>query len=362
MGAYLPLCSYKEFRTSAPAYLIKVLFRSIVNKVKLGDYWRSIWKKYAHGRKLSDEKMVWVVNAKKSGLASRDIASTQNVSIRRVEQIYAKYRKSGAVPSLKRAGRPRVEIPIGERNAIIEASKKFGVGACYLASLLETDYSLKTNHMRVYRVLKEEGMLYSQARQRFKRKWIRYEREHSNSLWHVDWHEMKSSVYKGKWIVIYEDDASRYILGYGVFDSPTAENAVSVLKQAIREHGRPATILSDRGTSFYAVEAEAKTRGLTKFELYLMGNHIKHILSRVRHPQTNGKLEKLFDTIERGLTKGFSPIDRCVEWYNCIKPHGALDLERAETPLEAYYRKMPEEEKDDLLINPSLLLECEMIS
>ncbi len=93
-----------------------------------------------------------------------------------------------------------------------------------------------------------------------------------------------------------------------------------------------------------------------------MRNHINQILSRVRHPQTNGKLEKLFDTMERGLAKGFSPIDRCVVWYNCIKPHGALDLERAETPLEAYYRKMPEEEKDDLLINPSLLLESEMIS
>ena len=299
-----------------------------------------------------------MVKARESGLASGDVARTQNVSVRRVEQLYAQYRKSGVVPCLKKAGRPRVNIPVEERNAIIEASKKFGVGACYLVSLLRRDYSVETNHMRIYRVLKEEAMLYNTARQRFKRKWIRYEREHSNSLWHVDWHEMKSSVYKGKWLVIYEDDASRYILGYGVFDSPTAENAVNVLKEAIRRYGRPASILSDRGSSFYAVEAEAKTKGLTKFELYLMGNHIKQILSRVRHPQTNGKLEKLFDTVERGLAKGFSPIDKCVEWYNCIKPHGALDLERAETPLEAYYRKM---EEKDILIDPSLMWESEMI-
>ncbi|MGH7080805.1 MAG: DDE-type integrase/transposase/recombinase, partial [Acetobacteraceae bacterium] len=341
--------------------LIKQLFRSIVKKVKLGDYWRSLWKRYGYGaRKLSDEKVVWVVKARESGLATRDVASTQNVSVRRVEQLYAQYKKSKEIPSLKKAGRPRVEIPVGERNAILEASKKFGVGACYLVSILKRDYSVETNHMRVYRVLKEEGMLYSTARTRFKRKWIRYEREHSNSLWHVDWHEMKASFYKSRWLVIYEDDASRYILGYGVFDSPTSKNAVDVLKKAILEHGvKPPSILSDRGSSFYAVEAEAKTKGLTEFELYLMRNHIKQILSRVRHPQTNGKLEKLFDTIERGLAKGFSPIDRCVEWYNCIKPHGALDLERAETPLEAYYRKM--EEKDEL-IDPSILtMESEMI-
>ena len=311
--------------------LIKQLFRSIVNKVRLGDYWRSIWKKHGYGsRKLSEEKVVWVVKARESGLAARDIASTQNITVRRVEQLYAQYRESGEIPSLKKAGRKRIDIPIEERNAIIEASRKFGVGACYLVSILKRDYGIdETNHMRVYSVLKEEGLLYNTARTRFKRKWIRYEREHSNSLWHVDWHEMKSSVYRGKWLVIYEDDASRYILGYGVFDSPSSENAVSVLKEAIREHGRPASILSDRGTSFYAVESETKTKGLTEFELYLMRNHIKHILSRVRHPQTNGKLEKLFDTVERGLAKGFSPIEECVRWYNCIKPHGALDLEKS---------------------------------
>ncbi|MFP3295941.1 MAG: hypothetical protein RXN81_07450 [Caldisphaera sp.] len=25
-----------------------------------------------------------------------------------------------------------------------------------------------------------------------RKKWIRYEREYSNSLWHVDWHEIKN--------------------------------------------------------------------------------------------------------------------------------------------------------------------------
>jgi putative transposase len=341
--------------------LIKQLFRTIVNKVKLGDYWRSIWKKYGHG-KLSGSQIGWIIKARdEDGLSTRDIASTQNVSVRRVEQLLAQHRKFGGVPVFKKAGRPRVEIPIEERNAIIEASKKFGVGACYLVSILKRDYGIEpTNHMRIYRILKEEGLLYSTARTRFKRKWIRYEREHSDSLWHVDWHEMKSSVYRGKWLIIYEDDASRYILGYGVFDSPSSENAASVLTDVIREHGvRPASILSDRGTSFYAVEAEAKTKGLTVFELYLMRNHIKQILSRANHPQTNGKLEKLFDTIERGLAKGFSPIEECVHWYNCIKPHGALDLERAETPIEAYYRKM--EEKDELFDPSILTMESEMI-
>jgi len=287
-----------------------------------------------------------------SGVKSRDVASVQNVSVRRVEQLYAQYKRDGCIPSLRKAGRHRVEVTESERLAVRDAVKKFGVGACYLEGVLKRFYGIGMHHMRIYQVLREEGLLASRARRYVRRKWIRYEREHSDSLWHTDWYEIEASIYKGRYLIIYEDDASRLIVGYGIFDSPSSENAVKVLDETIRKHGRPTSILSDRGSSFYAVEAEARVKGLTKFELYLMRNHIKQILSGVSHPQTNGKLEKLFDTIEKGLAKGFSPIDECVRWYNTIKPHGALDLKNAETPIEAYYRKTETKEE---LMDPSIL-------
>jgi len=274
------------------------------------------------------------------------------VSVRRVEQLYAQYKRDGCIPSLKKAGRHRIEITVEERLAVVDAVKRFGVGACYLVGVLKRFYGINTHHMKIYQVLRKEGLLASKARRYVRRKWIRYEREHSNSLWHADWCEIETSIYRGKYLIVYEDDASRFIVGYGIFDSPSSENAMSVLDEAIRKHGRPASILTDRGSSFYAVEAEARVKGLTKFELYLMKHHIKQILSGISHPQTNGKLEKLFDTIEKGLAKGFSPIDECVRWYNNIKPHGALDLENAETPIEAYYRKMETKEE---LMDPSIL-------
>jgi putative transposase len=265
--------------------LIKQLFRSLVKGVRLGAYWRSIWKRYSYG-KLNDAQIRWIVKAKEDGIKSRDIASIQSVSVRRVEQIYTQYKRDGCIPSLKKAGRHRVEITDSERLAVRDAVKRFGVGACYLVGVLKRFYGFKTHHMKIYQVLREEGLLASRARRYVRRKWIRYEREHSNSLWHTDWYEIEASIYRGKYLIVYEDDASRYIVGYDVFDSPSSENAVKVLDEAIRRHGRPASILSDRGSSFYAVEAEAKVRGLTKFELYLMKNHIKQILSGVSHPQT----------------------------------------------------------------------------
>lgn len=337
---------------------IKKSFLKLVKKVRLGHYWKSIWKRLDH-EKLDESKVRWIVRAKERGERSRDVAFVQGVSVKRVNQLYARYRKEGSIPVLKSPGRPRIEIPFDEREAIRNAKRRFGVGACYLVPVVKRFYGMDTNHMRVHRVLKEDDLLSSRARRYIRRKWLRYEREHSNELWHVDWHDMKHPSYQGKHLIVYEDDASRRIMGWGLYDEESSPRSVEVLKRAIKEHGRPDVVLSDRGSTFYAPESEARERGLTVFELYLMSNHIQQILSGVRHPETNGKLEKLFDTIETGLEKGFLPIEECLYWYDCIKPHGALQLERAETPIEAYYRKMRQR---DVLVDPSILIqEREMI-
>ncbi len=44
------------------------------------------------------------------------------------------------------------------------------------------------------------------------RKYIKYEREYSNSLWHIDWTEYN----KKEKLIIIEDNASRFIVGLGV--------------------------------------------------------------------------------------------------------------------------------------------------
>ena len=281
-----------------------------------------------------------------------DIARALGISERWVKHLYSSYRRGGAVPSPKNPGRPKAEISTEERAAIKHAWTRFKVGACCLAPVLRRYYGIETNHMRVYQVMKEEGLLYHKARRHFRRSWIRYERAHSNELWHVDWHQMKDQRWKEMWLIVYEDDSSRRIMGYGMFEHATSPHSVEVLDQAIREHGKPKSVLDDRGSTFYAIESEARKRGLTEFELYLMRNHMEQILAGVRHPETNGKLEKLFDILENGLARGISSIGECVYWCNCLRPHGALEIERAETPIEAYYRKLPQR---DLLIDPSLL-------
>ena len=82
------------------------------------------------------------------------------------------------------------------------------------------------------------------------------------------------------------DNASRFVTGYGIFDNATTENALKVLDQTIGNHGRPASIMTDHGTQFYANEKESQKRGAGKFEKRLVELGIRQILAGVGHPQT----------------------------------------------------------------------------
>jgi len=240
--------------------LIKKLLHPLLKAGRLGTFWRSIYKRYRHGRKLVDGQVEWLIRARESGTKNSDIAKALGISERWVKHLYSRYRSEGRVPSPGRPGRPGLEIPIEEREAIVLAYRTFKVGACYLVPVLKRYYGVETNHMRVYRVMSEEGLLYSKARYRVKRRWVRWEREHSNTLWHVDWHEMEDQRWKGMQLIVYEDDASRRIMAHGVFEHATSPHSVEVLKRAMAEHGRPKSILDDRGSTFYAVESEARKK------------------------------------------------------------------------------------------------------
>ncbi len=57
------------------------------------------------------------------------------------------------------------------------------------------------------------------------------------SLWHLDWYEMdKIAPELGEWLLTVEDDASRRIMGFGVFDNATSSHSVQILQEAVDKH------------------------------------------------------------------------------------------------------------------------------
>ena len=78
------------------------------------------------------------------------------------------------------------------------------------------------------------------------------------------------------------------------------------------------------------------------FEKFLEENNIKHIMARIKHPQTNGKIEKWYHTYEKSR-KLFDDFDKFVNWYNSIRYHESLDEKHyLQTPEDAFWARLPE--------------------
>jgi len=296
--------------------------------------------------KLNERKIRWIVQEKLRGRSTGELALIQRISDRRVRQLWQTYRRNGILPELRKPGRRRTPPRLKEACLIMQVHDRFKVNALALEEVLKSMYGLKIPHNRIHTVLRETGRALPEPSKQRRRKWVRYEREHSMSLWHTDWKQL----WDGRWWIAYMDDASRLIVGHGVFQQATAENTIHVLKQATSKYGPPREILTDHGSQFYANEGERKEKGISQFEAHLAEKGIKHILCRINHPQTNGKLERFYGVSDQKQHQ-FKSIDEYVQWHNEIKPHMSLNFEALETPIQAFHRKQPQDKP--LTVEPS---------
>jgi len=102
-------------------------------------------------------------------------------------------------------------------------------------------------------------------------------------------------------------------------------------------------LILDHGSEFGAHRINKDGSWDSEFKRHVQALGIKLILAAVRHPQTNGKVEKWFHTYVR--FKGeFETLEEFIQWYN-RRPHGALELEKLESPEDAFWSRLPIEAK-----------------
>ena len=293
-------------------------------------------------RKLNKRKILWIIREVDKGeLSIRKIAKIQNISERWVREIYRRFKgKDLRDPNLevfKKPGRKPKPITEEEINLINEIHQEFPMGAVSIERLLKNyQYEMQLSHNRIHRILLMLGLSKRNPKKSKRRKWIRYERRYSNSLWHVDWME-----FKGEKVIAYEDDASRFIVGFGVFRNATAKHSVEVLRKAVEEWGKPKEVMSDHGPQFTSIEREGyKKPKPNEFQRFLKENGIRHVKARVKHPQSNGKIERLFLSLKK-YRDHFGSWEKAVEFYNFRRPHMSLEANGILlTPYQAFIEKL----------------------
>jgi putative transposase len=279
---------------------------------------------------LNQRKLNWVLKEMRLGqLSVWQIAKQQNITPRHARRLFARF-KNCKQPRFKSPGRPAQPVPYEQVQLVKELYDKQPMGATNLEKIL----SPHIPHNRLHSILKSLKLACTQPNKSRRRKWIRYERRCSNSLWHIDW-----TMQENKQLCAILDDASRLIVGYGLFDNANVENSIIVLDKAVDSYGCPRQLISDHGVQFTSIERESCSEPEKNlFQQRLKELSIQHIKARIKHPQTNGKLERWWQTA-KFLAKHFGGLDKAVTYYNEERPHMSLENGSLRTPLQAFLEK-----------------------
>ena len=273
------------------------------------------------------------------------------VSPRWIREIRTRYHNNEELPGLKRPGRPPKPITRDEVDFVCACELQHHLHPVALEEKIEDIYGVHIPHNRLWKLPKMMGRVENTPGKQRKRAWVRFERRHSNSLWQMDYTQLSYN----EWLLVIIDDASRLIVGYTKVRTPTAKDAWETFLKAGERYGFPRQLLTNHGSQFTKISTDAV--GYLDEKLHDFNKNrdvkVKHIMSRVKHPRTGGKVERVFGTNKPKLEarwpdgeKEFDGLDEIMVWYNTDKPHVSLKFDMAEIPIQAFIRKLrPEERK-----------------
>jgi putative transposase len=202
-------------------------------------------------------------------------------------------------------------------NQIIEIKKRTGWGAEKIENVV------KLSHTTINKILNKHNLVDSPKRRKKRIKYIRWQREHPNSLWQIDHSDQKID---GKYVISVIDDCSRKSLAFLPVNIVTTDVVINLIDDLIKIYGKPKQILTDNGSA-YGLKSKH-----SKFDRKLKARGIEHIRGAIHSPTTQGKVERLFQTFKREFRFCKSP----EHWrmrYNHFRPHMSLE---GKTPDEIY--------------------------
>src|SRR3989338_2782160 len=206
--------------------------------------------------KLTQSKLTETLRKLNDGKTVYQARKVAGVSVRRIYQVKEAFDKTGEIPQIgKDVGRPRKPFEEWEILTVKRAFEKYRVSADTLERLIDRDYKKHLGHNRIHQILVYLGYAKKKpTRDIRKKKWIRYERRHSLTAVHIDWH-----YFKGTWIFGVEDDASRKLLALIEDPKESTDNSIIGMELALKR-GLIKQCISDHGSTFTSNFIDAKSR------------------------------------------------------------------------------------------------------
>lgn len=300
---------------------------------------------------MEKNKHKWVIRRHLEGMPIRKISAHLQMSERTIYRTLSYYKKFGETIEPNDAGRPRIEIHPNCKELIKAEWHKYQCGSVKLHKIT-TEKGIGISQRKIQEILDEYSLSAPCPKRRGQRKYCSYRWPEGYFVLHTDW---SVCPFSNKQIIAYLDDYSRYIVGYGLYEKATTENALACLYSILFKYGMPYAIITDRGSCFYANKQNKKGDGKSKFQETLEDLGIKHIVGKPHHPQTNGKIERWFGTYKREFNNRFNNLNEYIKFYNEKRPHQRL---KYKVPASIFFKektlthfgitaKIDEEKNDD---------------
>jgi transposase InsO family protein len=245
-----------------------------------------------------------------------------------------RFRETGRIEELKEKSRrphlsPKQTCSEIEQRVVEERKRRPDWGARKIRCLLARD-GIALPTCTVHRIIQRNQLIppHHQHRPALKR----FERSQPNELWQMDYKGLPSNLSQGWMPLSVLDDCSRYGLGLEALRSTQAKPVRESLVRIFQEDGLPDGMLIDHGTPWWNVSHPC---GWTQLSIWMMNQGIQLHFCAVRHPQTQGKVERFHRSLEDALhERGFPPsqaqwpawLSAFLHEYNHVRPHEALGM------------------------------------
>ena len=284
-------------------------------------------------KRVSEQRMEFVVRADTGREEMKALCEEFEISRPTGYAWLKRYRSCEQLQQLGEASRrpanSPTETPAVIQQRLVELRQQYPEwGARKLVVLLERE-GVRLPRITAHRILLRKGLI--GAGERHRPALQRFERARANQLWQMDFKGMTQARKECLPLVLL-DDHSRYLVGLFEMQSTQAEPVREKLQSTFEQAGVPEAMLMDHGTPWWNTQSQS---GWTWLTVWLMRQGIRLYLSGIRHPQTQGKVERLNGSMEAAMRKRPKAeqqswqawLDAHRQEHNHIRPHEALQME-----------------------------------
>jgi transposase InsO family protein len=285
-----------------------------------------------------------------------EVARAYGVARSWIYTLLSRYRAEGEAAFEPRSRRPKTSpsaISADTADLIVRLRKDLAgqgldAGPHTICWHLEHHHQLQVSAATVSRYLTGAGLVTPEPRKRPRSSWLRFEAEQPNQCWQSDFTHYRLTRPDGSpgadtEILGWLDDHSRLVLRLTCHRRVTGPIVVASFRAACAGHGAPASTLTDNGM-VYTTRFSGGRGGRNGFEHELRRLGITQKNGKPNHPQTQGKIERLWQTLKKWLAaQPAQPatlaqlqalLDAFTSYYNTARPHRSLP--HRQTPATAY--------------------------